>query len=313
MNTILTERFKLAKNYIYSYARPLEQARFAYHFENGEKERVITELKAYQNEDDGFGKAIEPDFWLPSSSPMATWAAGQILLEISVNGAEPIVKAMLSYLKNTCDMETGMWTTIMPENNDYPHAPWWHWQEGVQENWMYNPDVELAAFLVHWSNDGSKAAEVGWSSIQKALNYLMNKTEMDKHEINNFQKLVKLIKPFESIFNARFDYSLDQVSGKINGLAENCVDKDVENWSRGYAALPLDFIESPQDLLCKRLSSLVEKNLALFVKELDDEGVWDISWSWGSYPDSFAIARQYWKGILAVDRYRKLKAFGYLE
>ncbi|MGM7681243.1 hypothetical protein ACSVDA_03725 [Cytobacillus sp. Hm23] len=46
---------------------------------------------------------------------------------------------------------------------------------------------------------------------------------------------------------------------------------------------------------------------------MSDEGIWDLSWSWESYEEQFETARNYWKGILVVDRYNKLKKFGLLE
>jgi hypothetical protein len=88
-----------------SKGRELERVRFEYEFENGSKEKVMTQLKTHQNEDGGFGNGIELDFWLPYSSPMATWAAGQILLEIGADRNEPVVKSMISYLINTNDSE----------------------------------------------------------------------------------------------------------------------------------------------------------------------------------------------------------------
>ncbi len=313
MNKISKDQFKKAKGFIKSKARELERCRFEFEFEHGSKENILTQLKVYQNEDGGFGNGIEPDFWLPSSSPMATWAAGQILMEIGADKNDPMVNSMISYLVHTYHIDKGMWDSVLPENNEYPHAPWWHWQEGVQENWMYNPSVELAAFLVHWSPNQSKAAEIGWNSIDKAVNYLMNKSNMDKHEINNFQQLIKIIKNYKSTFEAKLQYSLESVSQKIMMLAEQCVDKDVSTWTEGYRALPLDFIDNPDNPLCERFGTLVEKNLDLYIEQMSEEGIWDISWSWGSYPENFEVAKRYWKGILAVNRYKQLKEFGYLE
>ncbi|MGE7690374.1 hypothetical protein ACQKMI_14360 [Lysinibacillus sp. NPDC097214] len=147
----------------------------------------------------------------------------------------------------------------------------------------------------------------------KAVNYLMNKSEMDRHEINNFQQLIKIIKPHESNFEDRTKYSLEVVSEKIMDLAEKCVDRDTSTWIHGYKAIPLDFIDKPDHQLCSRFGTLVQKNLHFYLEQITNEGLWDISWSWGSYPESFEKARVFWKGILAVNRYKQLKAFGYLE
>jgi hypothetical protein len=75
------EVFEKARRFIYRNARPLDLARWRYHFEGGPKEAVVTALAAYQNEDGGFGHALEPDAWNPASSPVQTWAATEILRE----------------------------------------------------------------------------------------------------------------------------------------------------------------------------------------------------------------------------------------
>lgn len=309
---IYKDAFNQATAFIMDNARVLERARFPFEFYNGTKEDVLYQLEAYQNDDGGFGHGIEPDFWLPSSSPMATWAAGQVLIEIGADSNEPIVKAMIEYLINTYDHATGMWDSVLPENNDYPHAPWWHWYEGVQEQWIYNPSVELVAFLIHWSSGNINAERIGWNTIEKAVSYLMSKDEMDKHELNNFQKFIKLIKPYQDIFKQKTKYSLSEVSNKILDLAEQCIDRDVSAWIEGYKPLPLDFIEGSDHPLCERLGSLVQQNLRFYLEQITDDGVWDISWEWGSYSAELEIARKHWTCILAFDRYKQFKAFGFV-
>ncbi|WP_048602022.1 hypothetical protein [Rubeoparvulum massiliense] len=178
---------------------------------------------------------------------------------------------------------------------------------------MFNPGVELAAYLVHWSPVHSEASQLGWKAIEKAIDHLMSQSEMGQHEINNYQQMVKLMKLRESEFNHQIQYSLNQVLEKVILLAEQCVDRDVSSWSTGYKALPLDFVDSPEDPLCNQFGHLVEQNLDFYIHQLSQEGTWDISWSWDSYPEEFAVARRDWKGILAVRRYKILKSFGYLE
>ena len=57
--------FNKAKEFIYKNARPLDCARWQYLFENGSSENVLNFLAAYQNEDGGFGHALEADCWNP--------------------------------------------------------------------------------------------------------------------------------------------------------------------------------------------------------------------------------------------------------
>lgn len=305
--------FQKASTWIKRNARPLEAALWEYKFENGSATRVMKYLSAFQNKDGGFGHGIEPDCWLPHSSPLATWAAGRILIEIKVDSSDMMVQSLISYLTSTPQIEPGMWPSVLPENNKFPHAPWWEWQEGVQRKWMFNPSAELAAILILWSNDKSKASHLGWKSLEKAVYHLMNSTEMDMHEIKNYQMLYKLMKINENHFNKRMKCTLDKVLEQIICLVEKCIDRDVSSWSKGYTALPLNFIDSPDDPFCSKLGDLVEENLFFYTKQITNEGIWDISWEWEDYPDEFAVARNYWKGILAIERYSKIKSFCWLE
>lgn len=305
--------FQKASTWIKRNARPLEAALWEYKFEKGSAARVMKYLSAFQNKDGGFGHGIEPDFWLPHSSPLATWAAGRILIEIKVDSNDPMVQSLVSYLTSTPQIEPGMWPSVLPANNQFPHAPWWEWQEGVQRKWMFNPSAELAAMLIFWSNDKSKASQLGWKSLEKAVYHLMNSTEMDMHEIKNFQMLYKLMKVNENLFTKKMNRTLDQVLAQIICLVEKTIDKDVPNWSKGYTALPLNFIDSPDDPLCSKLGDLVEENLLFYAKQINNEGIWDLSWEWEGYPEEFAVAKNYWKGILAIERYGKIISFCWFE
>ncbi|WP_217586039.1 hypothetical protein [Lentibacillus saliphilus] len=313
MRQTVNEAFNKATHFMATQARPLEQARFKHAFFQGDREDILNELQAFQNEDGGFGHGLEPDFWLPDSSPMATWAAARILYELDVDHDHPMVQKMVAYLVKTRDADTGMWPAVLPGNNDHPHAPWWHWRENVQDNWMFNPGAELAGYLVHWSNERSQHTYVGWASIEKAVRYMMDKQEMDSHEVCNFLHLLTITAREKEQFHERFEVAYEDVYEKVMKLAVDCVDQNTNTWATSYTALPLDFIDGPEHPLCERFGSLIEHNLDMFVKQINKNGVWDISWEWGSYPETFAIAKVEWQGILAIERYQRLEAFGYLK
>ena len=61
-----------AKQFILQNARPIDLAVYNYFFEHASNKSVMDELSKYQNEDGGFGKGLEADYWNPNSSPIAT-------------------------------------------------------------------------------------------------------------------------------------------------------------------------------------------------------------------------------------------------
>jgi arginine/ornithine N-succinyltransferase beta subunit len=59
------EAFGRASQYLLTQARPLERALFEHRFEGANMDKVIAELAGFQNEDGGFGQALEADLRTP--------------------------------------------------------------------------------------------------------------------------------------------------------------------------------------------------------------------------------------------------------
>src|SRR5690242_20846862 len=62
--------FERAEEFIWHNARLLERRLFDFHFRSGSSQAVLSALRAYQNEDGGFGNALEPDIRCPESQPV---------------------------------------------------------------------------------------------------------------------------------------------------------------------------------------------------------------------------------------------------
>jgi hypothetical protein len=75
MRKLSSEQFSKARDFLLTKARPLDRAMFRFEFEQGSASDVLKELEIFQNEDGGFGNALEPDFRLPDSSAMASTIA----------------------------------------------------------------------------------------------------------------------------------------------------------------------------------------------------------------------------------------------
>jgi len=72
LKTLDKKTFEEIRAWIYRNARPIDLAEWQYEFESGSKDAVVSALLCYQNEDGGFGNALEPDNWNPNSTPIAT-------------------------------------------------------------------------------------------------------------------------------------------------------------------------------------------------------------------------------------------------
>ena len=93
--------FEGSRSFILESARPLEIALFHYLFESGATDRVLEALGHNQNEDGGFGHALEPDLRSPESSALCTSIAFQTLRLVGARYTHPMVASGIRYLIDT--------------------------------------------------------------------------------------------------------------------------------------------------------------------------------------------------------------------
>ena len=123
MRSLSAEAFGRAKDYLLTIGRPLEQAQFKYLFEDGSLDEVAVALAAYQNPDGGYGHALEPDAFTPTSGALATSIGLRVLRETGATADHEQVRGAVGYLLATLDPEEKVWRIIPADANDYPHAP----------------------------------------------------------------------------------------------------------------------------------------------------------------------------------------------
>lgn len=116
--------------------------------------------------------------------------------------------------------------------------------------------------------------------------------------MNNFQKVYEITGDAPK-----------EVRSKLNELIEASIDTDPESWGKSYKPLPLNMIFSKEDELYGKYEDLIEKNVRYLKETVNSEGVWDITWEWGQYMEDYYVARQQWKGVLAVGNWKMLNEF----
>jgi len=289
--------FNKIRKWIHRNARPLDLARWSFHFENGSSDEVIRLLSFYQNDDGGFGHALEPDSWNPHSTPITTNTAAEILREIGhKNRKHPMVVEMLKYLEST-QVKTGhKWLFSLPENNLYPHAPWW---EATDEGTMtkFNPTASLLRFILDFGDYQSDLYMLALNEMENIKEEFFEVDEPSMHDLI----CLECVRAY-----------LDEE--RLNKLEEKTIVKDPQNWE-GYTCKPSAFIKEENHPLLKHgeLKELFAKELDTIENELLSEGYWEISWQWESYPEEFAISRNWWRADLAIKNLLLLKSFDRLK
>lgn len=289
--------FMKISNWIHRNARPLDLARWAYHFENGDSDEVIKMLSFYQNEDGGFGHALEPDSWNPHSTPITTNTAAEILREIGhKNRKHPMIVEMLKYLESNHGKSGHKWLFSLPENNLHPHAPWW---DATDEGTMtkFNPTASLLRFILDFGEYESDLYMLALNEMESMKEEFVEVDEPSMHDLICLQCVREY---------------LDEE--RLNKLEGKTIEKDSRKWV-GYTCKPSAFIRNENHPLLKHdeFKELLYKEIETIERSLHPEGYWEISWQWDGFPEEFAISRNWWRADLAIKNLLLLKAFHKLQ
>jgi hypothetical protein len=304
MKLINIDILKKIETELNKFGRPVECALFDVLINNGSSDRYLKELKKFQLDDGGFGMAIEPDFRLPKSSPMATSVGIRNALKFKENPVSKyIVANAIGYLVKSYDEARIGWYAVGKEVNNFPHSPWWHWNEVegmtvIDKHWG-NPSAELLGYLIN-----NKEYAVGLD-----LEIIKSKARSNIESIEEFESFHELYCYGYLVESVGDEYRLSllpNVSDGINAMVE----KDPNNFYKGYSPVPLDFINNRQ-YTYEIPTNIIEGNLDFLIERLETEILLMPHWDWNDelYKGKMKTARNEWKGILTLQALEKLLLF----
>lgn len=231
--------FEKARKWICFNARPIDRARFRYLFENGSRESVLSALAEYQNEDGGFGHALEADCFNPNSSPIQTWAATEILYEVGLEEDHPIVRGILSYLDSGRDFNGKCWLNTVPSNNDYPRAPWWTYDSRTYDAVNYNPAAALAGFAMKFADRDSSLYRKCYDIAKEAICYLKDTDKCDEmHVLACYVRLAECCRKA----GLAEELGIDELERILAERIRKVMTWDRESWKTGYVCKPSNFL-----------------------------------------------------------------------
>ncbi len=299
--------FEKARQFVYRNARPLDLARWQFHFENGNKENVLRALSFYQNEDGGFGHGIEPDFLNPCSSPIATWQATEIIDEIRVEDKNhPVIKGILRYLESGADFDTAhnQWLNTVPSNNDYPHAIWWEYSG--RDDFSYNPTAALAGFILRYADCGTEIYKKAREIAEQAAEWFINDSPVGERHITwCFIKLFYAVKKTDTTV-----CDMELLEKKLREQVTCCICREKEKWSSEYTARPSDLGITRNSLFYEDSAELAEYECR-FIKESQlPDGSFPVTWQWCNDYKEYEIAANRWKASFAIKNMLYLREYG---
>ena len=306
---ITYEEFVSIRTWIYRNARPLDLARWQFHFEGASPDRVVEALSAYQNEDGGFGHALEPDAFNPLSSPLQTSTAVQRIEEIGgLSNDHPLIAGIMKYLLSEADFGADRWANVIPSNNAFPHAPWWNYASDSRTRHEYNPTAILAGFILKYAMPDAVLYHKGLRLAQELTSLHMKDASLEMHPLLCLNFLYDRIEEIGLSEEAWFGGA----RSKLNRDIQEVIGKNLDHWN-DYACLPTVFITAPSHTLYQVLKSETDTDIQLKISRRNSAGIWDISWSWAAYPEAFAIASHWWQADLAIRNLLILRNFDLIE
>lgn len=303
MNTV----FEKARSFVYKNARPIDLARWQYHFENGSAENVLTALSFYQNEDGGFGHGIEPDFLNPNSSPIATWAASSIIREIGFEDkSHPIIKGMLRYLESGADFddEHNQWLNTISTNNDFPHAVWWTYNG--KDDFKYNPSAALAAFIIDFAQKDSPLYQKAVTIAKQAVKWILAEPDFDESHITGcfitlYNTLKKQLPEFEYIA---------ELENKLKNNVKMSICPDSEKWASEYVTKPSVFDIGRDSIFYNDNATLAEYETEFIITSQRPDGSYPVTWQWWTDYKEYEVSAKYWQCDFAIKNMLYLKSYG---
>ena len=309
MNSMDRPSFDRARRFLKTAARSLERARFEFHFEAAPPELVVAALARFQNPDGGFGHALEPDVRTPSSSALATGIALNILREVGATAEQPMVQRAVHYLARTWDMDGWTWRVVPADTNHYPHAPWWHDDDGslarTFDSFLVIPRAQLVAHL----NAYAQLVPGDW------LAAVTEATVRDIEEVeplgsgggDDLRYVLELASERTVPVRQR-----DRLLRRLQAVVPAAVSLEPAEWE-SYSITPLKVAPTPSSPLADLVRDGLEAYLDFQLAQQQADGGWEPVWTWaGHYPDVWPQAAAEWRGELTLQMLLALRAWSLL-
>ena len=310
MRTLSREGFERARHFLLHKARPLESAVFQYRFEGADMRGVLTALSTFQNSDGGFGRALEPDMRSPSSSPLATGIGLQMLSGLDCPAEESLVQRAVAYLRAAYQEKNGIWCVAPADVNSYPHAPWWHDQDGslerIFDEFLIIPRALILAGLQHYAS----LSQASWLDkvIEETVDCIEHIRELGTGGGSDLEYVIALAEARG--LSRRWMLRLDHCIRQAIPLA---VVGDSKRWD-SYCLTPLRVVSTPETLGADLVADQVKMHLDYQIDHQGADGTWDPVWSWAeAYPEAWTQARLEWRGLLTLKTLMQLRAFRRIE
>ncbi len=307
MEHLSREAFGQPRQFLIQKARPLERALFDHCFEGAPVEIMFSALADFQNQDGGYGRSLEPDLRTPSSSALASAIGLRTLAAWGCPSDHPLVYGAVEYLLSTCDRESGVWQVAPSDANAYPHAPWWHEENGGLSKLFDGFRIIPRALIVADLHQYSSLVPEEWLKVvtEETVQYIKGVEVLGEGGGSDLEYAIALAE----VETLPADYA-KRLKSRIREAIPEVVVRNPEQWNT-YCIKPLGIAPKPYALGADLIRDALQTHLVYKIAHQTSQGTWEPTWSWGeNYPDAWAQAKREWQGILTLGTLNQLKAFG---
>jgi hypothetical protein len=285
----MNKTLELGTNFIWENARLLERAVFSLFFQHSSGEHVVQILRAYQNEDGGFGHALEPDLRAPDSHPLFVEFSLRTLYDCKIRDTELAYRAC-DFISIHTDLKQGI-PLIFPSSQLYPKAA------HMNSQYAYEPSFERLTSLiglVTWQGVYHPWLQ---GAIDVCLDHLNKTRYTDAHTMMNAFCLIESLSAERNV-----DQLFEKLTSELFSADYFCAEVPVKS----YGLTPLSFATTP-DSYCRPIftDTQIEDHLTELESQQEEDGGWPILWE----PPG-EMARREWRAYKTVMALITLQAYG---
>lgn len=263
-------------------------------FEDKQQE-IIDELKKYQNEDFGLGKALEPDIRMPNSSVAAT-DHGVTILEIIKDRRlkETFIEELVQYYESVYNEELERFVMVSEHVEEHPHAIWWTYKDILKNFSFGNPDPEVIGFLYQNRKYVKKL------NLNRLINTVVDYVKTDAFKDNGMHHILSVAR-----FYSRVDKDVQNlIKDRLIEVVDCEIEKSLDQWDE-YSFEPYKvYIEAPE--LCVNQMENLDENLKLLLEKVSNLSV-SIPWQWYRDEDVFEKVKNDWLGYIYYTMIKALR------
>jgi hypothetical protein len=286
----MTQYLESAQAFMWNNARLLERHLFAFLFQQSDPEPVHRALLAYQNQDGGFGNALEPDKRTASSQPIDQEMALRVMDDSHFDVQVAI--QICDFLETITTDEGGV-PFVLPTVRDAPRAEWWN-TDVDEPPASINPTASIAGLL--------HKHRVRHPWLEHATDYCWNHVEhlqtISGHDFLCIQLFLEHVPD-----RKRAERAFERVSNQLIEGGHIAYDPSAS----GYVFMPLTYASTPQSMSRQLFDvEIVERHLAALAGKQQADGGWPIAW-----PAVSPACDLEYRGIVTLNALKTLKAYDY--